>query len=248
LSEAERPGAVILMRSILFAIWLYGSLAVVGVLGMPSLLLSRRYALIVARTWIRLVVWGLRWIAGIRIEVRGLQHRPVGPAIVASKHQGMLDIMEPFLALDGPCFVLKRELANLPGFGWYCTKLRMIPVDRGGGSPAVKALVRASRERLDEGHQVLIFPEGTRRPPGAPAEYKSGVAALYRDLDMAVTPMATNSGQCWPARGLIKRPGLVVFEFLPPIPPGLQRAAFMRRLEESIETASTALLDLNPRP
>ena len=227
MQDKLRPSTSILVRSFVFAVWLYGSLLVVAVGGLPTLLGPRRWALIPARTWIRCVVWGLKTMVGIRIEVRGLEHRPVGPAIMACKHQGMLDIMETFLTLDGPCFVLKRELASIPIFGWYCSRLRMIPVDRGAGSPAVKALVREARERLDEGLQVLIFPEGTRRPPGAPAAYKSGVAALYRDLEMPVTPMATNSGQCWPARGFIRYPGLVVFEFLPAIPHGMKRASFM---------------------
>jgi 1-acyl-sn-glycerol-3-phosphate acyltransferase len=247
LTDEVRPGVGVMIRSVLFAIWLYGSLAVVAILWLPTLLAPHRVTETAAHVWIRIVIFGLRWIVGVRIELRGAEHRPKGPAIVAAKHQGMLDIMEPFLALYRPSFVLKRELAKLPVFGWYCAKLGMIPVDRGGGSPAVKALVAKAEDRLAKGHQVLIFPEGTRKRPGAPPEYKSGVAALYRDLGLPVTPMATNSGQCWPARGLAKYPGLVVFEFLPPIPPGLQRAEFMRRLEEAIEARSTALLDLNPR-
>lgn len=246
MSGKDRPGAGLLLRSAVFAVWLYGSLAVIAIVGLPGLLGPRRFAEIAAHLWIKVVVFGLRAIVGVRIEVRGLEHRPKGPGVVAAKHQGMLDIMEPFLALQHPSFVLKRELARLPVFGWYCAKLGMIPVDRGGGSPAVKALVANAEDRLANGHQVLIFPEGTRKPIGAAPAYKSGVAALYRDLGLAVTPMATNSGQCWPPRGLVKYPGLVVFEFLPPIPPGLQRADFMRRLEEAIETRSTALLALNP--
>ena len=246
MQDEKRPGTGLIVRSFVFNVWIYAFLFVVSVGFLPILLGPRRWALIPARTWIHGVVWGLRYIVGARVEVRGLEHRPVGPAIVASKHQGMFDIMEPFLALDGPCFVLKRELSKIPVFGLYCTRLRMIPVDRGGGSTAVKALVRESQERIDEGLQVLIFPEGTRRPPGAPPAYKIGVAALYRDLDMPVTPMATNSGQCWPANGFLRYPGLVVFEFLPPIPPGMKRANFMTALQEAIEPASTALLALNP--
>lgn len=247
MSDEAKPGAAVMVRSVIFAVWLYGSLAIVAIGFLPTLLGPRSWAEWVAQLWIRIVLFGLRHIVGVRVEVRGQEHRPKGPGIVASKHQGMLDIMEPFLALRHPNFVLKRELSKLPVFGWYCSKLGMIPVDRGGGSPAVKALVAKAAYRLTQGNQVLIFPEGTRKAPGAPPEYKSGVAAIYRDLGLPVTPMATNSGQCWPARGIVKYPGVVVFEFLPPIPPGLLRADFMRRLEASIETASTALLDLNPR-
>jgi 1-acyl-sn-glycerol-3-phosphate acyltransferase len=154
----------------------------------------------------------------------------------------MLDTLAPFTFLEEVCFVLKEELTKLPLFGWYCVAGGMIALDRSGQASALKSLVRDTRVRISEGRQVLIYPEGTRGPLGTPPDYKPGVAALYSALDIAVIPMATNSGAHWSHRGIKLTPGVVVFEFLPPIPPGLKRAAFMARLEEAVETASNRLV------
>ena len=181
-------------------------------------------------------------LVGLTVEFRGLEHRPKGAALIAAKHLGMLDTISPFLSLSDPCYVLKRELMRLPIFGWFAGKTAMIPVDRGGGSVAVRALSAAAADRLRDERQILIFPEGTRKEPGEPPQYKGGVAALYRDLALPCTPMATNSGLFWPAHGFVRRPGVAVFEYLEAIPPWLPRAEFMRRLETQIETATNALL------
>nr|WP_246328780.1 lysophospholipid acyltransferase family protein [Brevundimonas lenta] len=208
----------------------------------PTLLMPHHIAMGVIKLWARFVLFGLRWIAGVKVEFRGLEHRPSGPALIASKHQGMLDIVVPFILFDDPAMVMKKELMPLPFIGWFAGKTRMIPVDREAHSKALKELVRNARARLADGRQIVIFPEGTRTVPGAAPDYKPGVAALYRDLDVPCALMATNSGEHWPAHGFHRYPGTVVFEFLPPIPAGLKRAEFMAQLEERIETASTKLL------
>lgn len=233
---------MIVLRSLAFTLWLYLSMVIYAVGLSPALLMPHRYAMGVIKLWSRFVLFGLRWIAGVRVEVRGLEHRPTGPALIAGKHQGMLDVVAPFAMLDDPCFVLKKELMPLPFFGWFAWKTRMIAVDRSAHSKALKGMVRQARDRHAEGRQILIFPEGTRQAPGAAPDYKPGIAALYRDLDSPCWPLATNSGVHWPAHGFIRRPGLVVFEFLPPIPAGLKRAEFMAELETRLEAASTALL------
>lgn len=232
-----------ILRALLFNVWLYLSMPVAAIGLSPALLMPHRYAMGVIRIWARIVLFGLRWIMGVRVEFRGLEHRPTGAALVAGKHQSMLDVVAPFTVLDDPCFVLKKELMPLPFFGWFAWKTRMIPVDRAAHARALKDMLGHARDRLAHDRQVVIFPEGTRTSPGAPADYKPGVAAIYRDLDTPCTPVATNSGQCWPARGMLGfRPGVVVFEFLEPIPAGLKRADFMRALEDRLETASRALL------
>lgn len=234
------------LRSLAFTAWLYLSMALFAVLASPVLLMSHDAAMTVIRAWARFVLFGLRWIAGVRVEPRGLTHRPQGPALIAAKHQGMLDVIAPFTFLPDPCFVMKKELMVLPFFGWFARKTRMIPVDRDGNATALKDMVRQARARLAEGRQIVIFPEGTRQAPGAPPDYKPGVAALYRDLGVACTPMAANSGLTWPASGFRRNPGVAVFEFLPSLPAGLKRADFMRELQARIETASTALLPPAP--
>ncbi|RSB47927.1 MULTISPECIES: 1-acyl-sn-glycerol-3-phosphate acyltransferase [Brevundimonas] len=230
------------VRSLIFTLWLYLSMPLFAVGLSPALLMPHGVAMGVIKLWARFALFGLRWIAGVKVEVRGLEHRPTGPALIAAKHQGMLDVIAPFAFLDDACFVMKKELMPLPFFGWFAWKTKMIAVDRAAHAKALKDMVRQTRARLAEGRQILIFPEGTRTTPGEPADYKPGVAAIYRDVEAPCWPVATNSGVHWPAHGFKRYPGTVVFEFLPPIPAGLKRAAFMAELESRIEGASTALL------
>lgn len=232
-----------LIRSLLFSLWLYMSMPICAVGLSPALLMNHNAAMGVVRIWARMVLFGARWIAGIKVEVRGLEHRPTGAGLVAAKHQSMLDIVVPFTVLDDPCFVLKKELMAMPFIGWFAWKTKMIPVDREAHAKALKDMVRNTSARLSEGRQIMIFPEGTRTQPGGPAEYKPGVAAIYRDVEATCYLIATNSGQYWPAKGMTGfKPGKVVFEFLPPIEAGLKRGEFMKQMQDRIETTSTALL------
>lgn len=230
------------MRSILFALWLYLSIPIFAIGLSPALLMPHRPAMDVVKLWAKAVLFGLRWIVGAKVEVRGLEHMPSGAALVAPKHQSMLDIVVLLAVMPDACFVLKKELMPLPFFGWFAWKTGMIAVDRAGAAKALKDMARQARTRLSEGRQIMIFPEGTRTAPGEPGDYKPGVAAIYRDLEGPCWPVATNSGQVWPAHGIQFRPGLAVFEFLEPIPAGLKRATFMTEVETRIETASLALL------
>lgn len=230
------------LRSLVFVAWLYLSLALFAVLMSPALLLPHRFALGVVKSWARFVLFGLRWIAGVRVEFRGLEHRPTGRGLVACKHQAMLDTIIPFVVLDDPCIITKKELMIVPFFGWFASKTKMISVDRSAASKALRDMVKQARERSAEGRQIWIFPEGTRAPVGAVPDYKPGVAALYREIGGPCWPVATNAGVHWPAHGFRRYPGVVVYEFLPPIEAGLKRPAFMAELEQRIETASSALL------
>ncbi|MEW6017599.1 MAG: lysophospholipid acyltransferase family protein [Pseudomonadota bacterium] len=228
------------LRSLLFVALFYVWSATVAILISPILLAPRRWTLRALDFWARGVI-ALLPICGIRVEVRGREHIPTGPALVAPKHQCMFDVFAQFTWLPDACFVLKKELMWIPFFGWYAQKARMIVVDREAHAAALKKLVKDSRDRLTEDRQLVIFPEGTRGDPGVKGDYKPGVAALYRDLDLPVHPVATNSGVHWPRHGFLRKPGVIVFEYLEPIPPGLKRAEFMRLLEERIETASLRL-------
>ena len=235
---------MIWLRSLLFVFFFYLISVPLAVIYSVMLLMPRRAMMTGMGMWAQLVMFGLRVLTGIRVEVRGREHLPAGAALIAAKHQGMFDTIAPLGFLPDACFVLKKELLKVPFYGWHATKVKMIPVDREAHSKALRELVATARDRLKEARQVIIYPEGTRKAPGAPPDYKPGVAALYRDLGLPCTPMATNSGVHWPARGFPDRPGVIVFEFLPAIPPGLKRAEFMRILEERIETASNRLLSL----
>ena len=231
------------LRAVLFFIW-FQAVSIPLAISYTVLLLAPRKAMMEAvRFWAKLIVFGLRWLGGVKTEVRGLEYLPRGRALIAAKHQSLFDFIGPFAFLPDASFVLKRELLAIPFFGWHASKGGMIAIDRQGHAKALKDLLRAARERLKEPRQIIIFPEGTRQKPGAPPDYKPGVAALYRDLDLPCTPMATNSGVHVNAQGFLRRPGTIVFEILPPIPAGLKRAEFMSALESSIETTSNALLD-----
>ncbi|GAA0382847.1 1-acyl-sn-glycerol-3-phosphate acyltransferase [Brevundimonas terrae] len=231
------------IRSLLFSLWLYLTIFVCAVGLSPALLMPHGFAMGVIKFWARMVLFGLRWIAGIKVEIRGLEYRPTGGTLVAAKHQSMLDVVVPFILMDDPCFVLKKELMSLPFFGWFAWKTKMIPVDREAHAKALKAMVEHTSARLKDGRQIMIFPEGTRTQPGAAGTYKPGVAAIYRDVDSACHLMATNSGQHWPAKGVMGfKPGTVVFEFLPPVEAGLKRGEMMKLMQDRIETASIALL------
>ena len=232
------------LRSLIFTAWLYLSMPIIAIGLSPVLLLPHRYVQGVCKLWAKIVLFGLRWIAGVKVEVRGLEHAPSGAALIASKHQGMLDIVALLAVLPDACFVMKKELMPLPFFGWFAWKAKMIAVDRSAHAKALKDMVRQARARHAEGRQILIFPEGTRGEVGAAPDYKPGIAALYREIDVPVHPIATNAGVHWPKHGFTRKPGIIVFEYLEPIQPGLKRAEFMRTLQERLETASTALLTL----
>jgi 1-acyl-sn-glycerol-3-phosphate acyltransferase len=234
---------VVAIRSLAYVALFYLWTAFVSLIFTPILLGPSRWSLAMFHMWGRGVIALLR-ICDIRVEVRGREHIPTGPAIVAPKHQCMLDVFAQFTWLPGSVFVMKKELGWIPWFGWYAAKVGTIDIDRSGHSTALKKMVAEAKAMFAKRRQVVIFPEGTRGPPGVPGVYKPGVAALYRDLDVPVYPVATNSGVHWPAHGFMRKPGTIVFEYLEPIPPGLKRAEFMRLLEERIETASAKLLSL----
>lgn len=235
-----------LLRSALYVVWLYGAMALAGLIYLPATLFSRKPPLGAGRLWTRWAIFGLRWIVGARVVFKGLDLIPPGPVIVAAKHQSMLDTLVPFLMFPKPAFVLKAELMNAPVLGQYAHAMGMIPLDRGGHATALKNLLRAARPAKEAGRQIIIYPEGTRQEPGITGDYKPGVAALYRDLAVPCVPVALDTGRVWSARGLIRRPGVTTIEVLPAIPPGLSREEFMRTLEDAIETASQKLLITQP--
>jgi 1-acyl-sn-glycerol-3-phosphate acyltransferase len=232
---------MILLRSALFAVW-FALVTVVVYLGvLPALLLPRGAMVAASRLWSRALFFGLKFIAGLDWEVRG--EIPRGPVLVASKHMSMWDTMGLYLTVRDPAAVLKRELLRIPFYGWYIAKAGIISIDRRAGASALRRMTSAAKQALAAGRPILIFPEGTRKKPGAPPDYKPGVAGLYGTLDVACVPVALNSGLFWTGpMGFIKKPGRIVLEFLEPIPPGLKRAEFMRLLETRIEGATAKLV------
>jgi 1-acyl-sn-glycerol-3-phosphate acyltransferase len=232
----------VLIRSALFNIAVYLSFLVQAVLFSPVLLLPERFVWPVARMWVRSSLWLYRVIVGTRDEIRGRENIPTGGFLVASKHQSAWETLRLVELFPRPTFILKRELLWVPLFGWYAWKLRVIPIDRGKRSAALASMVAGSRRAIAEERQIIIFPEGTRRPPLAPPDYRYGVTRLYRDLGVSCLPVAVNSGLFWPRRSFVHRPGTIVLACLEPIPPGHPPDQFAVELKDAIESATAGLI------
>jgi 1-acyl-sn-glycerol-3-phosphate acyltransferase len=222
--------------------WLWTALLVLALLPLAPLLpprAIRRYAAF----WMRGIQLLLRTVVGLGYRVRGRERLPESPVILASKHQSAWETL--FFHMLRPDIVigLKYELTRIPLFGWYLMRARNIRIDRGGAAKALRSLIEGAKAAVAEGWSILIFPEGTRRQPGAPPDYKPGIAALYRELGVPVVPVALNSGLFWGRRAFLKRPGTITVEILEPIPPGLDRASFMAELERRIESATARLIE-----
>jgi 1-acyl-sn-glycerol-3-phosphate acyltransferase len=223
---------------------LYASLFVWMTVGLIVLVLPRPFAMGFARRWGLYFVWLSRTVGGIRVEFRGLENIPPGPLLVAIKHQSLWETFMLLGMFDDPCFVMKRELAFIPLFGWFIYKMRNVPINRKDGARALIKLTRAANQEIhaDGGRQILVFPEGTRRPPRSPPLYKYGIAKLYEGLNVPCLPIGLNSGIFWPRNSLHMKPGTIIVDILPPIEPGLDRNEFFKRVQDQIETSSNRLM------
>jgi 1-acyl-sn-glycerol-3-phosphate acyltransferase len=233
---------VIALRSLVFNALFYLVLAVYLVAALPTLLMPRRAIFALARHWARVNLAMLRVICRIGADWRGLEKIPQGAILVAAKHQSAWETFALLALFDDPTFIVKRELLWLPFYGWYARHAGMIPVERGGGKPVLTAMAAHARAALADGRQLVVFPEGTRRAPGAEPRYKYGVAHLYGECGVPCVPMALNSGLFWPRRRFMRYPGTIVVDVLDPIPPGLPVDEFFARLQREMETATARLL------
>lgn len=229
-------------RSLLFNALFYLLMIVMMVVCAPVMLFGRKASLRAIQVFSRISMAVHRATTGIRHDYRGFDRVPAGGSLVALKHQSTWETIALIARFDDPAFVLKRELMQIPFFGWWCRAAGMIPVDRDRGVSALHDMTRRAREALAEGRQVLIFPEGTRREAGAAPDYKLGTAHLYRDFKVPMVPVALNSGLFWPRRSMIHRPGTIVAEVLDPVPPDLEPREAFRRMRDGIEAACDRLL------
>jgi 1-acyl-sn-glycerol-3-phosphate acyltransferase len=236
------PGALVIVRSLIYFAVFYVVTALYLVLGSWLLIGPRPWAMKGLELHGRTCVWLLRLICGTKLEVRGREYLPKSGCLVIAKHQSAWDTFGLISLFRDPAIVLKDELKWIPFYGWFCVKFEHILVKREKASAALKALIRDAKQRISIGREVVIFPEGTRTIPGALPDYKPGYVALYEALNVVTIPMALNSGLFWPRRSLWRYPGTIVVEFLPPLPPGLPRAEFRTRIETAIEDASRRLI------
>ncbi len=228
------------IRSVIFNIQMYLAMPVLALVLTPFALFDREYAFHAVHAYCRWVRWTAGWMIGLRSEIRG--EVPTEECIIASKHQSFFDIILIVSVVPRPKFIMKKELRWAPILGWYATRIGCIPVDRGKRGRAVAQMVAAVEAGRDGGGQLIIYPQGTRVAAGVVRPYKVGPAILYSKLEQPCYPAATNVGVFWPRRGVLRRPGLAVVEFLPPIRPGLSQQEFMARLETEVESVSNDLM------
>jgi len=233
-------GALQWLRSLAFLVTIYAAMAVLGLGFLPWAALSRRGALAACHAWCRFVRWSARWMVGLKTEIRGTP--PSGEVLIAAKHQSFLDIILIFGSVPAGKFIMKRELLWAPVLGLYALRIGCVPVDRGKRSQAIKHMVRDVAKGRQQPGQLIIYPQGTRIAPGVRAPYKIGTGVLYEELGQVCVPAATNVGVFWPRKGILRKPGLAVVEFLPPIEAGLDKPAFMARLSTEVEGASDRLM------
>ena len=226
-----------LLFNLLYGLWTAG----MHIVCIPLLLAPPGVVQAAGGIWIDGTLWLLKHVAGIDYRVTGTENLPSTAAIYASKHQSAWETLFLSRYLNFPAFVLKKELLSIPLFGWFLKRAGNIAVDRKGGASALRSMARQATETLESGRSILIFPEGTRVAPGQTKPYQPGVAALYTQQKVPVVPIALNSGLFWGRQAFIKKPGTIEVQILPPIPPGLDRKAFMRDLESRIEPAAAAL-------
>jgi len=226
--------------SLLFIVQMYLAMAVLAVVFFPWALVSRKGALVACKTYCRWVRWTAEWMVGLRTQVRGTP--PTDEVVIAAKHQSFLDIILIFGAVPAGKFIMKRELMWAPFLGQYALRIGCVPVDRGKRAQAIRQMVADVARGAAEPGQLIIYPQGTRIAPGVKAPYKVGSAVLYTELGQDCVPVATNVGVFWPKRGIYRKPGVAVVEFLPRIEAGLRKDAFLKRLEQDVEEGSDRLM------
>jgi 1-acyl-sn-glycerol-3-phosphate acyltransferase len=242
---------MLILRSALFNALFYLVLIGLMLVGLPALFCGRHAIFRLARLWSRTSLLLLDQICGMRVEFRGVDNIPSGGIIVAAKHQSVWETFALLVFFPDFAFILKRELAFIPVFGWYLARAEQIAINRSDGRTALAQATASARTLLSEGRQIFIFPEGTRRPVGGPPVYKFGVAHIYAECGVACLPVALNSGLFWPRRSFVRRPGTVLVEFLAPIAPGLGKEEFFAELQRRLEAATSRLIaeaiDRDPR-
>lgn len=205
------------LRSLVFVGLIYFLMIPLGLLYLPAALIRRDGALAACHAWCKVVKWLMPWMVGLRHEVRGTP--PTGEVMIAAKHQSFLDIILIYSSVPRGKFIMKKELTRTPILGWYAKRIGCVPVDRGKRAEAIRQMVRDVRAGRADPGQLIIYPQGTRIAPGAKVPYKVGSGALYAELDQPCVPAACNVGLFWPRKGILRRQGTAVVEFLDPIPP-----------------------------
>lgn len=233
------------IRSLVFYALFLGQTIIIAIPLGTYVILRKGYSkagLKVGRYWGASNLFLLRWVVGMRTKLTGLENLPEGGCIIASKHQSDWDIFALLPATKRPAFIAKKELMDIPFFGWAARSLETITIDRKRGGRAIADMTEDARAAIERGCQIIIFPEGTRGTPLIPTKYKFGTAKLYQDLNVPLVPVALNSGLCWGRNSLVLWPGRAEARILPAIPPGLDAHEAHKRMVEAIEAETNQLI------
>ncbi|MCS6758143.1 MAG: 1-acyl-sn-glycerol-3-phosphate acyltransferase [Candidatus Devosia euplotis] len=235
--------AIQAIRTALFYALFIGQTAIIAIiLGTIALITGRTHASwAIAVFWCSSTLRYLHWLTGIKTVVSGQENIPQGGCIIAAKHQSDWDAFALFPHAGRPAYIIKKELMNIPFFGWAARSLDCIEVDRKKGAKAIPAMMAQAHAAIERGCRIVIFPEGTRRATLAAPDYRQGIVRLYLELNVPVAPVAVNSGLFWGRNSLVIWPGTAEAKFLPAIEPGLTADAFLERLKKAIESESNKL-------
>lgn len=228
---------MVILRSLIYFLLQLVITPVFMLIGLLVVPLSplQRYAYI--SKWAHIMLWLLRVVCGVRMEVRGRENIPAEPCLILCKHQSAWETMALQLVFPPQVWVLKRELLKIPFFGWGLAMTSPIAINRGESREAMRTLLREGKDRLARGFCVVIFPEGTRVPYGQRGKYKLGGALLGVSCGSPVVPVAHNAGKLWGKNAFLKYPGLITLSIGQPIHPqkGMKADELNRQVEAWIE-------------
>ena len=213
-----------------------------GLLCSPFLLIPRHYLRSPTLIWIKGIFILLKYICSISHEIRGVKNIPKEPIIIVSKHQSAFETFAFFYYFKKIFFIHKKQLFYIPIFGQYLMKSNMVSIDRKGGAKTMRKILKEIKYRFDDGSSIIIFPEGTRKKPGDAPDYKTGFIGIYNEVNRKLLPVAVNSGLCWPKHSLIMQKGHIIIDIQPHIESHLDRNKVLKKVKESIETATNKLL------
>ena len=226
---------MLLLRSLLFNFFLYLGIIFIFLIALPTLFLPTKFTLLFGKSLGYYVILIVKIFLKTKIEIKGKNNIPNEKYFVASAHQSMFETFALQAVLDYPVFILKKELLKIPIFGLYLKKIKSIEIVRGSTTKdnlsffdKVTSIVKS------ENRPLLIFPQGTRTKVDEKVPFKKGVGRIYENLNISCVPIALNSGNIWPKRGMIKYPGKITISLLEPIKPGLGRDEFIKKLEDKI--------------
>ena len=230
-----------IFKSVFFYLLLSFWTILMGLLCFPYLFLPSYYLNKPVKIWISGIFILLKYICNITHEIQGIENIPSEAVLVASKHQSAFETFTLFYYLPKAIFIHKKQLFFIPIFGQYLKKINMISIDRKGGATTMRLMLKQTKEKALHGFSIIIFPEGTRKKPGASPNYKSGFIGIYNEMKTQILPVAVNSGKCWPKHTFIKKSGKIIIKFLPLINSHLSRNEVLSEVEKKIEEATNKI-------